>query len=777
MKAIDKFEKFSKPIYNGQDQLKNHIFKKFPIIRTHDVTDYSQAALYKDTHDYVWLVHKDVIPYKSFPWYFKPKPNEPVQIHAFPYVYKESRRVKSWNKCQLVPTKHISSDVKKHIHIFGEYDVYCGKSQFDIFCIGDNTEQIQKLKQKFKNVRAAKTVQNAMQDSDTDMLWVVYDDTIVRDTFKFTYHPDEWSHEYAHVFGNGDIDQLDGVVLLPKYYNLSKKEIDHRFFANKKEVRIMASNPKPYDQFTINNYNDYLNALQNSRTEMFWGIPSDVNISNDFDFDLYFSHHNRFDRNINHVFLNGEHRDGIVLFSKSCKVTQREIENRFIVNKKEWDTVASTPKPYDQFVINNYDDYEFASRTSKTDLFWGIPSDVNISEDFDFDLYFSHHNRFDRNINHVFLNGEHRDGIVLFSKHNNVSKKEIENRFIVNKKEWDIVASTPKPYSKFNINSYEDYLQAFEQSETEMFWLINPDIKIRNDFNWNFYISHHNRYERQTNHVWLNGKYYDGIFLTTKQTELSKREIDFRFLANKKEHTTVASDPLPYDIVFISYAEPNADKNYELLKQRYPHAKRVHGVKGIHQAHIEAAKLANTDMFWVVDGDAEILDSFNFDYQIAYYDIDGKDTVHVWRSFNPVNNLVYGYGGVKLLPTELTLNMNTQTSDMTTSISDKFKAVPEMSNSTVFNTDAFSSWKSGFRECCKLASRSISRQIDNETEFRLNAWCTRGADKDYGREAILGARQGREYGELNKNNPEALNLINDFEWLYNLFKESCQLNV
>ena len=31
---------------------------------------------------------------------------------------------------------------------------------------------------------------------------------------------------------------------------------------------------------------------------------------------------------------------------------------------------------------------------------------------------------------------------------------------------------------------------------------------------------------------------------------------------------------------------------------------------------------------------------------------------HVWRSKNPVNELVYGYGGVKLLPTKLTLDMD-----------------------------------------------------------------------------------------------------------------------
>ena len=45
-----------------------------------------------------------------------------------------------------------------------------------------------------------------------------------------------------------------------------------------------------------------------------------------------------------------------------------------------------------------------------------------------------------------------------------------------------------------------------------------------------------------------------------------------------------------YDICFISYNEPDAEERYEKLSKRFPRIKRVHGVKGIHQAHITAAK-------------------------------------------------------------------------------------------------------------------------------------------------------------------------------------------
>jgi hypothetical protein len=217
-----------------------------------------------------------------------------------------------------------------------------------------------------------------------------------------------------------------------------------------------------------------------------------------------------------------------------------------------------------------------------------------------------------------------------------------------------------------------------------------------------------------------------------------------------------------FDIVFISYNEPNAETNWLKLKQRFPMAKRVHGVKGIHNAHITAAKKCFTEMIWVVDGDAEVLDSFKFDYIV---DKRGLETVHVWRSLNPVNYLEYGNGGIKLLPRLMTVNMDIGNTDMTTSISRHFKAVPVISNVTVFNTDEFNTWKSAFRECVKLSSKIIDRQKSEETDNRLKAWCSIGHDKPYGVFAIAGAKAGAKYGIANKSNPDALKLINDFDWL------------
>jgi hypothetical protein len=111
--------------------------------------------------------------------------------------------------------------------------------------------------------------------------------------------------------------------------------------------------------------------------------------------------------------------------------------------------------------------------------------------------------------------------------------------------------------------------------------------------------------------------------------------------------------------------------------------------------------------------------------------------------------------------------MDITTTDMTTSISDKFKVINEVSNITAFDTDAFSTWKSAFRECAKLASKTIDRQDEEETNARLKTWTTY-ATGSYKRDALRGANAGMQFGLSNSSD---LNLINDFDWLKGQFNE------
>lgn len=266
----------------------------------------------------------------------------------------------------------------------------------------------------------------------------------------------------------------------------------------------------------------------------------------------------------------------------------------------------------------------------------------------------------------------------------------------------------------------------------EMIWYVNP--KHTDSLIWAY-----------------RGKLKDSITLGTK---------DMGFVS--------LPGPEHLDVVFISYNEPNAEKNWQRVLEKSPKAIRVDGIDGIVNAHKCAAKLVTTDMFYVVDGDAYLSDDWNFDYQPNIFD---RDCVHVWRSKNPINDLEYGYGGVKLLPTQLTLNVDTDCVDMTTTISERLRIMNKVSNLTEFNTDEFNTFRSAFRECTKLSSNILKRQQARESIKRLYVWCTVGADRPFGEWAIKGAKAGKNFGAANAENLANLSLINNYKWLKNQFDE------
>jgi len=269
-------------------------------------------------------------------------------------------------------------------------------------------------------------------------------------------------------------------------------------------------------------------------------------------------------------------------------------------------------------------------------------------------------------------------------------------------------------------------------------------------------------------HIWNNDtrvRVYNKAWVLQSPADYSDKALQTGRV-ELKNHNEVMCFSAVSDIVFLSYDESFADQHYDNLKVRFPRTKRVHGVKGIYEAHKAAAKLASTDYFYVVDADAIILPDFDFTYYPNAYD---ADSVHVWHSRNPINDLEYGYGGVKLFPTKMLREYSGSPIDFTTTVSKSFKVVPTVSNITAFNTDPFSAWRSAFRECAKLASKLIPNQDNTESEERLHIWCSVGQDREYGDFAIMGANEGLEFGMMYKNQPEMLRLINNFEWLAERF--------
>lgn len=243
------------------------------------------------------------------------------------------------------------------------------------------------------------------------------------------------------------------------------------------------------------------------------------------------------------------------------------------------------------------------------------------------------------------------------------------------------------------------------------------------------------------------------------------------FFTNIKYNNQFTLQDLTYDIFFLSYNEPNSWDNWQILNKRFPQAKRIYGEANIYLSHKACAEQATSDYFWVVDADNEVLDTFNFDFFVEDYDF---DLVHIWHSRNEINDLEYGNGAIKLLP-KMLFDVTKDGVDITTSLSNKLKIIPEVASINRFASSPWNAWRSGFREAAKLVSNTIARSDQEENAVRLAAWTTKGLDRRFGEYVIPGAVLGMQYGIEHKNNQDALKRINDWSWLYEQFKLNIKL--
>ena len=262
-------------------------------------------------------------------------------------------------------------------------------------------------------------------------------------------------------------------------------------------------------------------------------------------------------------------------------------------------------------------------------------------------------------------------------------------------------------------------------------------------------------------------KYFHVFESKTAKIYLVPKNVSNEQLDKKFVYTNFISYP-EYDVFFIQYDENNANKNLRYLKEKRDDVKVISGVKGIFNAHLEAAKQSQTDFFWVVDADATVIDAFDFHYIVPEWDF---DVVHIWKSTNPINQLEYGHSGVKLIPKHLILMADEDTAvDITTSIGANIKIIDEISNINNFATSPFNAWRGAFRECVKLASGVIDRQVQTETDERLSAWTSKGGSRPLGEYVKGGASAGEWYGKTYKGDKNALAMINDYEWLREQFE-------
>jgi len=241
--------------------------------------------------------------------------------------------------------------------------------------------------------------------------------------------------------------------------------------------------------------------------------------------------------------------------------------------------------------------------------------------------------------------------------------------------------------------------------------------------------------------------------------------------------------PIDYDIIYLSYDEPNAEKNYADLCQKVPWAKRVHGVKGSDAAHKACARLSETDRFITIDGDNRIRPEF-LNQEIDFTEhVDLQNAVISWCGRNEINGLMYGNGGIKCWPTDYVLNMrtheNADPNNQHAQVDFCWDAQYIQMNSVysdVYNNETpGQAWRAGFREGVKLSTNRgvrITPEEFKDNHWRclhwLYIWSMVGADVEHGLWAIYGTRLGLH---MTMCTDWDYVQVRDFEYLNNLWEQ------
>ena len=246
-----------------------------------------------------------------------------------------------------------------------------------------------------------------------------------------------------------------------------------------------------------------------------------------------------------------------------------------------------------------------------------------------------------------------------------------------------------------------------------------------------------------------------------------------------------------YDIIYLSYDEPNAEKNYVNLLTKIPWAKRVHGVKGSDAAHKACANLSETDRFITVDGDNIVRADFvNEEIEISD-DVNLNKSVISWGAYNIINGLIYGNGGIKCWPKQFVLNMKTHENAEPDNVKSQVdfcwnanyiqqdKCYSDVHN----NATPQQAWRAGFREGVKMtllegfkiADPGQARKLIHWKNLeRLMVWSHIGQDVENGIWAIYGARLGCYLTNL--TNWDYVN-VRDFEYLNDYWKYTVKSNI
>lgn len=171
---------------------------------------------------------------------------------------------------------------------------------------------------------------------------------------------------------------------------------------------------------------------------------------------------------------------------------------------------------------------------------------------------------------------------------------------------------------------------------------------------------------------------------------------------------------LEFDCFFISFRESNCEANWQRLLEFYPRAKRIHGVAGIHNAHLTCEKLSTTAWYWTVDGDNWLLSELHFQ---------PTADLHMFSCRDPLYGDHTLLGGVKLWRTHAIQIRDMSHGDFCLNATQNKITHDWYFTESRYNDSAFDAWKTAFRHTAKLISPILkNRPHAKKLDWYLHRW-------------------------------------------------------
>ena len=219
----------------------------------------------------------------------------------------------------------------------------------------------------------------------------------------------------------------------------------------------------------------------------------------------------------------------------------------------------------------------------------------------------------------------------------------------------------------------------------------------------------------------------------------------------------------PLDVVFISNGEEIAEKHWnhlqEIMRGKPNRVVRSDGVNGRVEAYQAAANQSETPWFFAVFAKLEVNPDFDWSWQPDRLQ---QNKHYIFHAHNPVNGLEYGHMAMIAYHKQLTLSNTGTGLDFT--LDSEHEVVPLLSGTAQYADDAWTAWRSAFREVVKLKAAETSI----ETEYRLKKWLTVG-NGEHGAWSITGASDAVRYYDSVNGDFDQLKLTYEWKWLREYF--------